>query len=182
MGRRHKFYKPEKDIIYHFAFSNGKTQWFRFFGENNKGRLVYCNVDTGFFGNMSPERFSYLFNKQLLEMKKVINQEEKEKSMLFVQKKEMTVMLNDDTTTDKEINIEIKGIIDKLKGITDQQLINQIKERVGRTPKYLAKELYDCWGSKPGTYDIRKQNEIFHNYIVVKDLIALKQCAVLANV
>lgn len=182
MGRRYKFYKPEKDVIYHFAFSNGKTQWFRFFGENSKGRLVYCDANTGYFGDMSPERFSYLFSKQLLEMKKIIDLEEKKKSVLPASNEVPRATIKDDSPMDKEINQEVKNMIDKLKSISDQHLIKRIKERVGRTPGFLATELYSCWTSEPGTFDIRKQNEILYNYSVVKELIASNQCAVLANV
>lgn len=178
MGRRYKFYSPEKNVKYHFAFSNGKTMWLRFFEKNNKGRLVYCNVDTGYFGDMSPERFSYLYNKQLLGTK-IIESEEKKSTMQTNSKVVPGVRILDDSPTDKQVQSEFEILICKLKGITDNVLINRIKEVVGRTPGYFATELLDWY---KGTMPKDKHHELLVNYGKVKSLIASNQCAVLANV
>lgn len=60
-----KLIEPQFNIEYTFVFPGGKEHTFRFYGLNEKGRLMFCNKRTDIFTSMTKERFSYLYRFQL---------------------------------------------------------------------------------------------------------------------
>jgi len=62
---------PKENFEYTFVYPNGAKHSFKFLAVNPKGYYIMCNTRTKECTPMSPKRFSFLYEKQLVECRAI---------------------------------------------------------------------------------------------------------------
>ena len=66
-----KQYTPQENIEYTFVFQNGAKHSFKFLAVNPAGNYIMCNTATNEPTQMTPKRFSFLYEKLLVSTRAI---------------------------------------------------------------------------------------------------------------
>ena len=136
-----KIIEPKENVIYTFIYSNGVKHAFRFLSKKPNGDLIMlnCSSNTEEYITMSPKRFDFLYNKQLVS--------EVEVEALYRGMQEVTAdQIDQGDVIDDDIVPDMIIFLDSING---EDNIKRAVEIIGMTPHDLARELEDLWFGAP---------------------------------
>lgn len=109
MGKNKKVIQPQENIEYTFIFPGRRIFKFIYYGVKDNGRLMFFNVISNSMTDMSPERFSYLHQRQLLSKRVVVEPTQKIKNH---NNEDLKIIkeLRSITTKDKKVIYELTNI------------------------------------------------------------------------